>query len=108
MRLWSELSEAERERILNECQDAVGNRLRGCDVHRGALKIVVTIDDQADERVVFDVVCRAYPQAVTRTKISEQTEYLRSSRDTFIQRLASRRLVVTKRDGVVASEELFG
>lgn len=45
MRQWSELDDAERKRILAECVLAVGNRLRGCDVHRGALKIEVKIVD---------------------------------------------------------------
>jgi uncharacterized protein len=45
---------------------------------------------------------------VDRETISEQTGYKRSSRDTYLQRLSARRLIVTQRDGVRASETLFG
>lgn len=60
------------------------------------------------ERVIFEVVCRAYPHGVNRTAISEATEYQRSSRDTYLQRLSARKLIVSTRDGVKAASELFG
>lgn len=60
------------------------------------------------ERVIFEVVCRAYPHAIKRTDIDQQTEYQRSSRDAYLQRLTARRLILNGRDGVKASEELFG
>lgn len=51
----------------------------------------------------------AYPKAVEREALSEATEYKRSSRDTYLQRLTARRLVVSVGRGEVrASEELFG
>lgn len=59
------------------------------------------------ERVILGVVCEAWPHPVTRTDISHQTEYQRSSRDTYLQRLASRKLVVSNHSGVRASDLLF-
>lgn len=43
----------------------------------------------------------------TREAISEETGYKRSSRDTYIQRLAARRLIVIDRDGITIAPELF-
>lgn len=60
------------------------------------------------ERVIFEVVCRAYPHAIKRTEIDAATDYQRSSRDAYLQRLSARKLIVSTRDGVRASEELFG
>jgi uncharacterized protein len=60
------------------------------------------------ERLVLEAVVKAHPKALDRDKLSERTGYKRSSRDTYLQRLGARRLVVLDRDGVRASEELFG
>ena len=44
-----------------------------------------------------------------RDEISDATGYKRSSRDTYLQRLSSRRLVESVgRSGVKASDALFG
>jgi DNA-binding IclR family transcriptional regulator len=59
------------------------------------------------ERRVLEVVVQAYPKAVEREVISQATDYARSSRDTYLQRLGARRLIVTERGQVRASEELF-
>lgn len=60
------------------------------------------------ERVILDVVVGAYPEAIDREAISEQTDYQRSSRDTYLQRLRSRQLVTDVGRGLVrASETLF-
>lgn len=59
------------------------------------------------ERVILEQLVKAYPKALTRTELSERTDYQRSSRDTFIQRLSSRELVVSKGGGVQANPELF-
>ncbi len=60
------------------------------------------------ERVLLEQLVKAYPKALTRTELSERTEYQRSSRDTFLQRLSSRELVITKSGGAVqANPELF-
>lgn len=61
------------------------------------------------ERVVLEAVIAAHPGAVSRDAISTTTGYLRSSRDTYLQKLASRRLVICQHGGAVsASSELFG
>lgn len=49
----------------------------------------------------------AYPKPVARDYISAATNYARSSRDAYIQRLKSRRLVVATSSGVTASPILF-
>jgi chromosome segregation and condensation protein ScpB len=59
------------------------------------------------EKVVLEVVLLAYPQPVDREAISEATGYKRSSRDTYLQRLASRELITTDRGTVKVSDMLF-
>ena len=60
------------------------------------------------ERRVFGVLVAAYPDAVRREQLDEETGYKRSSRDTYLQRLRSRRLVENVGPGEVrASEDLF-
>jgi hypothetical protein len=50
----------------------------------------------------------AWPEAVDRERISELTQYQRSSRDTYLQRLRSRQLVQDVGRGQVrASDNLF-
>jgi uncharacterized protein len=60
------------------------------------------------ERRILEVLLREYPEAVARDYLSEQTEYRRSTRDTYLQRLKSRRLVEdVGRSEVRASANLF-
>lgn len=60
------------------------------------------------ERRILEVLIAAYPDAVRRDLIDEETGYRRSSRDTYIQRLRSRRLVENVGPAEVrASEDLF-
>lgn len=60
------------------------------------------------ERVILEKVIEAYPDPVDRDALSEGTGYRRSSRDTYLQRLAARKLVVSEGRGMVrASDELF-
>lgn len=59
------------------------------------------------EEAILRVLIRAYPSAVDRDAISEETGYKRSSRDTYIQRLSARKLVTSTREGVTASDTLF-
>jgi len=60
------------------------------------------------ERRVLEVLITNYPQPISREVIDEQTGYKRSSRDTYLQRLGSRRLVESVGRGEVkASDELF-
>ncbi len=61
------------------------------------------------ERTLLEALIRAYPKAVEREALSEATGYMRSSRDTYLQRLSARRLVVVcGRGEVMANESLFG
>lgn len=62
----------------------------------------------AGEKAVLGVVCGNYPREVSRDDISDATAYRRSSRDTYIQKLAARQLVEATREGVRASAQLFG
>jgi hypothetical protein len=60
------------------------------------------------ERAILEVLLQAYPSAVPRDVISAQTDYKRSSRDTYIQRLSARKLVESVgRSAVRASATLF-
>lgn len=59
------------------------------------------------ERVVLEAVIAGYPDPVDRDAISESTGYKRSSRDTYLQKLGARRLVISDRAGVRAADELF-
>lgn len=59
------------------------------------------------ERRILDVVVAGYPDAVDREAISEATGYKRSTRDRYLQFLATRRIVKSERDGVRAAGELF-
>lgn len=60
------------------------------------------------ERELFPLLIRVYPDALTTERLSELTNYQRSSRDAYLQRLASRKLINRERGGVVrASRNLF-
>lgn len=59
-------------------------------------------------RRVLEVVANGYPDHVSREGISDSTGYARSTRDRLIQELARRKLVTSSRDGVRASDTLFG
>lgn len=60
------------------------------------------------ERKILEPLIAAYPETVSREQLDELTGYKRSSRDTYIQRLSSRRLVETVGRGEVrASPTLF-
>jgi CRP-like cAMP-binding protein len=60
------------------------------------------------ERKVLEVIVRAFPDSLERTAIDELTGYRRSSRDTYLQRLRARQLVVdVGRNRVRAVEMLF-
>ncbi len=60
------------------------------------------------ERKVLEVVAADWPQYVDRGVIDEHAGYKRSSRDDYISRLKARKLVEVSRDGVKASDLLFG
>jgi hypothetical protein len=45
------------------------------------------------ERRIFDVLVAAYPRDVSREDISEATDFKRSTRDTYLQRMITKRIV---------------
>jgi hypothetical protein len=59
------------------------------------------------ERRVFEVVTNLWPQNVDRDKITAETDYKRSTRDAYLQRLATRQLITADRGTVRASDTLF-
>ncbi len=59
------------------------------------------------EALVLDVALKAYPQSVPRDEVTEDTGFKRSTRDAYIQRLATRQLITITSDGVRASEMLM-
>jgi DNA-binding IclR family transcriptional regulator len=60
------------------------------------------------ERRVLEHLVAAHPDGVARDELDEATGYKRSSRDTYLQRLGSRRLVVSEPGSRVrASDMLF-
>jgi uncharacterized protein len=57
---------------------------------------------------LYEVLIDAYPKAVDRDALSEATDYKRSSRDTYLQRLNARQLIELVGKGAVrASSQLF-
>jgi hypothetical protein len=56
---------------------------------------------------VLALLIEAYPKAVDRERISEATEYMRPSRDTYIQRLRARELVEVESRGTVRAAEML-
>lgn len=60
------------------------------------------------EKIVLQVVASQYPHDVDRERISDVTNYKRSSRDAYLQRLKTRRLISDSGKGkVIASDLLF-
>lgn len=59
------------------------------------------------ERAVLAQAISSYPDPADREDISTATGYKRSTRDAYIQRLATRELVKTERGQVTASDNLF-
>ena len=62
----------------------------------------------AGERGVLEAVVAAYPDVISRPAIEEATGFKRSTRDAYLQRLRARKLILDSRDGIRASEALFG
>jgi len=59
------------------------------------------------ERVLLELVSVEFPQSVSRDSLTEASQYKRSTRDAYLQRLTARRLIQSTREGVVASKDLF-
>jgi hypothetical protein len=60
------------------------------------------------ERRILEVAAEAFPSAVARDEIGERTGYKRSTRDAYLQRLGTRKLVKVDRGEIRLSEELVG
>ena len=60
------------------------------------------------ERKILAVLCESYPQSVDRESLSDATEYKTSSRNAYLQRLQSRKLVIVRGREVKAADTLFG
>lgn len=61
----------------------------------------------AGESAILKVLIHAYPKPVGPERLSEATAYTRSSRNTYLQRLAAKELVVRERNGIRANANLF-
>jgi CRP-like cAMP-binding protein len=59
------------------------------------------------ERAIFEALVTGYPESLDREKLSEITEYTRSSRNTYLQRLRARELVEIDAGSVRAAAFLF-
>jgi hypothetical protein len=59
------------------------------------------------ERVLLEELVTVYPRAVARDELGETTEYARSSRNTYLQRLSARELIEAAQGMVRASPMLF-
>ena len=59
------------------------------------------------EREILAQLVGTYPDGIDREHLSEMTGYTRSSRNTYLQRLRARELVVDQGGTVRASETLF-
>lgn len=59
------------------------------------------------EGKILEILLAAYPAAVAREALSEQTGYARSSRDAYLQRLSARRLVSAEGRGAVVASKVF-
>lgn len=59
------------------------------------------------EAKILTILLNSYPNAVDRDTISNETGYARSSRNTYISRLSTKRLVNSTSSGVTASDDFF-
>jgi hypothetical protein len=59
------------------------------------------------ERAILDGLCEIYPDARSRDWLSDRTGYKPSTRNAYIQRLSTRKLVSVTADGIRASAHLF-
>jgi uncharacterized protein len=59
------------------------------------------------EKTILQVLVGQWPNAVSRESLDEPTGYQRSSRNTYLQRLSSRRLIESIGGDVKASDQLF-
>ena len=55
------------------------------------------------ERKILEVLISAYPKAVSRNDIGDITGYMRSSRDTYLQKMAAKQIITVTGPGEVAA-----
>ncbi len=61
----------------------------------------------AGERALFQVLLDNYPDGVTREQLSSLTEYKRSSRDAYLQRMSAKKIIEIDGSVVSAADFLF-
>lgn len=59
------------------------------------------------ESILLTIITSAYPEAVDRDALSKATGYKKSSRDTYLRKLLSRRLITRTAEGLRADPMLF-
>jgi hypothetical protein len=59
------------------------------------------------ERLLFDLIVQAYPDSISREELGDSSGYKRSSRDTYLQRLSARRLIVPESGGMVRAASML-
>ncbi len=65
------------------------------------------LDAATTAQAILQALVAAYPSSLERDALSAATGYLRSSRDTYLQRLTARRLVTSLGRGVVQASDLL-
>ena len=59
------------------------------------------------EQELLAIICNEHPSFIDREELSERTEYARSTRNTYLQRLRARSLIIESGDSVRAVDDLF-
>lgn len=59
------------------------------------------------EKVLLELIAGEYPNSISREELTNKTGYARSSRDTYLHRMASKEIIETNRGEVKASQYLF-
>lgn len=59
------------------------------------------------EKKILSHLIDSYPEALSRDRLTELTNYQRSTRDAYIQRLGTRNLLESTSEGVKAADKLF-
>lgn len=72
-----------------------------------ALRVWMLSELPAGEKNILEALIKAYPRALTRDEITEVTGYMRSTRNTYLQRMSAREVIEVNGQEVRASEELF-
>ena len=59
------------------------------------------------EKTVLELVSAKFPHSLGRDEISDATDYARSSRDAYVQRLKAKKLITSNGGMITASDHLF-